>query len=48
MFAEFAAIASEISFGVDVAHSRLEVLSALGHSGTVIAVIFPPEIVATT
>jgi len=46
--AEFAAMASEINVGVDAAHNRFEVPSADGHTGTVIAVILPPEIVATT
>ena len=48
MLAEFAAMASEINVGVDAAHNRFEVPSADGHTGTVIAVILPPEIVATT
>ena len=48
MFAEFAAMASEINVGLAAAQSRADVLSAVGQTGTVIAVILPPEIVATT
>ena len=48
MLAEFAAIASEINVGLAAAQIRADVLSAVGQTGTVIAVILPPEIVATT
>ena len=48
MLAEFAAMASEINVGFAAAQSADDVRSTDGHTGTVIAVILPPEIVATT
>ena len=48
MLAELAAMASEISVGVAAAHSDFEVRSTDGQTGTVIAEILPPVMVATT
>lgn len=48
MFAEFAAMARDTSVGVADLHSAADVLSAVGQTGTVIAVMRPPLMVATT